>query len=306
MDIFTNKNEGRLRTIWRLVAFIAITFFAILPIVIISSELGIPEIYPALLWKIAVIGTVLFTALKIDKRSLKSLGVLIDRIWMREFILGTCIAALAMTLIFLLFLAMDWIEVTGYGWSRPGFWSGFIVFLFHMVLVGIWEEMAFRGYFITNIAEGITSKNISVEVACLAAIVLTSFFFGFVHLNNPNADWSSTINIMLAGFVLAVPFILTGQLALSIGLHFSWNFFQGGIFGFQVSGKRIEHTLFRIREIGPDTWTGGQFGPEAGISGMLGLALLLILVIMYTRKADYNMDVNLTLKKSDNDTGRVL
>lgn len=303
MDLFINQNEARLRAGWRLLAFMVITILAVLPVIIISVEAQLPEIYSALAWKIIVIGTIIFTALKIDKRSLSSLGLAIDKKWMLEVAVGTFIAALAMVFIFLLLLGSGWIEVTNYGWSKSGFYMGFMVFLFHMILVGIWEEMAFRGYFITNAAEGIQSKKISEQMACFIAVAITAFLFGFVHLNNPSAGWSSTINIMLAGVVLAIPFIITGQLALSIGLHFGWNFFQGGVFGFEVSGMRVDDSLIIIRESGPDTWTGGPFGPEAGISGMLGLALLIILVIIYVRIADYNMSVNITLKTTKEKTG---
>jgi len=303
MDVFTNQNEARLPTIWRLIAFMVITILALLPFFIISAELKLPDIYLALLWKVIIIGTIIFAALKIDKRSLTSLGLAIDKKRMLEVAAGTLIAALAMAFIFLLLLGFGWIELMNYGWSKSGFYTGFLVFLFHMILVGIWEEMAFRGYFIINVAEGLKSKTISKNMACFAAVAITAFLFGFVHFNNPNADWAPTINIMLAGVVLSVPFIITGQLALSIGLHFGWNFFQGGIFGFEVSGLRVDDSLFIIRETGPDAWTGGPFGPEAGISGTLGLAFLIILVIIYVRKADYNMSVNIALKNTKKDTG---
>jgi hypothetical protein len=106
--------------------------------------------------------------------------------------------------------------------------------------------------------------------------------FGLLHIFNPNATWVSTAGIFFAGVYLAYGYIRTKQLWLPIGLHIGWNFFEGVVFGFPVSGLDI-YALTRITVNGPDLWTGGAFGPEAGLIVLPALLLGGFLIFLYTR-----------------------
>ncbi|HKJ34165.1 MAG TPA: hypothetical protein VKA34_20200, partial [Balneolales bacterium] len=91
-------------------------------------------------------------------------------------------------------------------------------------------------------------------------------------------------NIMAAGVMLALPFILTGRLSMSIGIHMAWNFFQGGVFGFAVSGLPFRYSILQITHNGPLLWTGRFFGPEAGFAGVLGILLLIVVQLLYIKR----------------------
>jgi hypothetical protein len=82
---------------------------------------------------------------------------------------------------------------------------------------------------------------------------------------NANSNWASTLNLILIGLLFGLPFLLTGNLALSIGLHVTWNIFEGPVYGFAVSGVQPGTRWFAIIQDGPEIWTGGAFGPEAGL-----------------------------------------
>jgi hypothetical protein len=103
-----------------------------------------------------------------------------------------------------------------------------------------------------------------------------------LHLGNPNATWVSAAGIFLAGLFLAYGYLTTKQLWLPIGLHIGWNFFEGVVFGFPVSGLDI-YRLMRTTISGPDLWTGGAFGPEAGLVLLPGLLLGAALIFAYSR-----------------------
>ena len=97
-------------------------------------------------------------------------------------------------------------------------------------------------------------------------MLISSAAFSILHLLNPNPSLASSLGIFLAGLFLAYACLASGQLWLPIGLHLGWNFFEGPIFGFSVSGLDLQTSVFfDLAEAGPDWATGGLFGPEGGV-----------------------------------------
>jgi membrane protease YdiL (CAAX protease family) len=112
--------------------------------------------------------------------------------------------------------------------------------------------------------------------------------FAGLHATNPNASTWSVIALLLAGVLLAAGFVLTGELAIPIGIHITWNFFQGVVWGFPVSGVDTGVAIVAIERTGPGLFTGGAFGPEGGLLGtaakLLGIATILAWV--YYRRGE--------------------
>lgn len=296
MNIFINSDEQRLRAGWRLlVQFILMFLFVGFGI------MGLQQVWddPLMAYSIApqFIGITLsvwLAAKLLDKRSFFDYGLNFSGKWFKDFWAGCLIAAVAITSIFLIQWSLGWVTIVDYGWNletETPFWAGIISFFLAMLMVGFHEELFSRGYQLLNITEGLKYPAVGLNGALIIAILFTSSLFGLMHFFNPNASLISTFNIILAGVVLAVPYVLTGSLALSVGLHFSWNFVMAGILGFPVSGKEIEVTVLHIQQSGGEFWTGGAFGPEAGLLGLMGMAIILVGCIVYILRTGRELSI---------------
>jgi membrane protease YdiL (CAAX protease family) len=297
MNFFFNEREKRLRAGWRLLIQLVLLFFmaGLLTLGFQSFWQSSLSIATAIPQSIGFIGSVWIAARLLDKRSLKHYGLSFNSQWIKDFNAGIIIAAVAIGSIFFAEWLMGWLSISGYGWEHQTT-SSFIAALFSsftaMLLVGFHEELFSRGYQLLNLTEGLQFPSISPRIAVAGAVIITSVLFGLLHAYNPNASNVSTFNIILAGIVLAIPFVLTGKLGLSAGLHFSWNFTQGSIFGFPVSGSYLDTSFFLIDQKGMDLWTGGAFGPEAGLMGIAGMAIMLGGSYVYILKSGYKNGIS--------------
>jgi uncharacterized protein len=234
----------------------------------------------------------------LDHRSFADFGFHISRRWCLDFGFGLALGAVLMLFIFVVELAAGWLTVTGTrDPSRTGldFLPAIALALITFICVGFEEEMLSRGYQLRNMAEGLNWRWWNPKVALILGWVLSSSIFGLLHLANPNSSAISTILLIVAGLFLGLGFVLTKELAIPIGLHITWNFFEGNVFGFAVSGLTGMPTFIAIRQGGPDLVTGGVFGPEAGIMGLVAIALgsaLIWLWVRWTRgKAELQSDL---------------
>ena len=284
--IFLSPDETRLRAGWRLVLhtliFLAITtlvgILTFIPIGIFKIGFDSPLALVANeLSMLAGITASTFIARRfLDKRSIASLGLKPNLLAVKDILVGIFITFYQIGLMFVIEIALGWTKFDGFAWQIDPVstvLSGLGLWLAIFLIVGWQEELLSRGYHLQTLESGLN---------VFWAVLLSSSVFGFLHIFNPGASWISTLGIILAGFFLALPLILTRQLWLSIGLHIGWNFFEGVVFGFPVSGlntfKLLRHTVS-----GPGLWTGGVFGPEAGLLVIPALLLGSLLVFYYAR-----------------------
>jgi hypothetical protein len=222
----------------------------------------------------------------LDRRWFTDFGFHLDADWWLDCAFGAALGAVLMAGIFLLELAAGWVTVTGYLVVEPGgsFAAAFAGAVVLFVGVSVREELLLRGYLLTNLAEGgVGLPGLSPRGAVVLATVLSSGVFGLLHASNPNATALSTASIGVAGVFLALGYLLTGELAIPIGLHLTWNLFQGTVFGFPVSGLGFGVSVVGIEQSGPTVATGGSFGPEAGLTGLTAMVLGSALTVAWVR-----------------------
>ena len=152
----------------------------------------------------------------------------------------------------------------------------FILNVFSFLVVAVGEELVFRG---------IIFRMIDRRFNLTAALVVSAALFGGTHIMNDGATlWSSVAIAIEAGLLLGAAYKVSGNLWLPIGIHWGWNFFQGNIFGFAVSGGDAGSSLIQPSVQGPVILTGGAFGAEASVIAMVLGVLLSVWFIVKVAK----------------------
>ena len=205
----------------------------------------------------------------IEKNALSSLGF-VKRNWLKYLAWGILLSLLQMGVIALVY------QVSGIGSFVLNELSLepllFILGLFPFwLLQGGTEEVATRGWLLTRIA---AKTNLPL------AIAISSSLFGILHMGNAGVTFLSILNIILDGVLAGLLFIYTDSIWLVVAQHGTWNYVQGNLLGFQVSGTSADASIFSFTMgDGPDWLTGGAFGAEGSI--ITTLVLLVSLVIVY-------------------------
>jgi len=268
--ILWNSEQNRLRAGWRMLIQ-SILFIAILLgeniFIDLFGDGWLSRLLASLVYLAGGLGLSWLMARFIDRRPYADFGFHLDRKWWLDLGFGLTLGAFMMTSVFLSMRAAGWITITKTATTNLGlpFSVAFFLKVITFTIVAINEELTFRGYQLKNLAEGFTNKAINSQSAIVLAFLFSSALFGLAHIASPNSTIVSTLNIIMAGLVIGLPFLLTGELGLSIGLHLTWNLFQGNVYGFPVSGNPQTTHLFSIQQTGPNLWTGGAFGPEGGL-----------------------------------------
>lgn len=299
-SLFLNKNDKRLKAGWRILLFLLI-FWTLASLIFIIKPLfgniGKREFlqdYSLLI--VAILAASATTATLIarrflDKKSFVSLGLKISKQTVKDVLFGFLLSGLMAGLFFVVLLLFNLIEFNGLGLSNsalvgaepPSFVElmktvtvgSLSLLLLEHVLVGYWEELAFRGYLLQNMIEGLGFK---------VAVVLSCLIYGLIHAANPNAGILSSVIIVLFGFLRIYGYTLTKMLWLSMGMHIGWNFFQGPVFGFAASGHR-KASVVDITIISNNDWlTGGEFGPEGSVLIIPIIFLALFAMRVYSKR----------------------
>jgi membrane protease YdiL (CAAX protease family) len=220
-------------------------------------------------------GTLLITTLFLryfDKLPFKALGFQ----WKghrAEMGLGLITGTVLMGLGTLCLLLLHQVE-----FIKPDFYlSYFICVPFSMIMVAFAEEIVLRGYVLRNLMES-CNKYI--------ALVLSSLLFSLLHLSNVaggDLSWFLLLQIFLAGILIGLPYIYTKNLWFSIALHFSWNFVQGYVFGFNVSGNEF-YSLIGQQRVEDNFLNGGTFGFEGSILCTILILAAIVPVFLLFRK----------------------
>ena len=272
--LFYNET-GRIKVVWRILIFISLLSLSISPLILIGNSYL--QFVGALL--ILIFGLYL-NSKYLDKRDFQEYGLILKKQTFTHLVVGILIGIFSVIVMLLIGKNTGIVSVSEIS-SIPEL-TLLVAFAFKMFLVAILEETFFRGYLITNLYDGFKSKKASKKEVLLISLVASSLLFGLAHFNNNDASMISIILLTINGIAWGIPFIMTKNLGLSIGLHMAWNFTQT-LLGFTMSGNKARSSFYSVENNGSDLLTGGEYGPEAGVLGLIGYIAMLILSICYLK-----------------------
>ncbi|MFS8618105.1 MAG: CPBP family intramembrane glutamic endopeptidase [Solitalea sp.] len=139
------------------------------------------------------------------------------------------------------------------------------------LIVAFVEEVMFRGYFLNVFMDRYTP---------LTSVLITSILFGSMHFLNPSFGWLGLVNITLAGVLIGLTYFIRKTIWLPLGIHFGWNFVQGTVLGFHVSGLEAD-AVFRHELSDNALLSGGAFGLEGSLVTTLVCLIVIGLVYFY-------------------------
>jgi len=281
--VFFNQFE-RLRSGWRFMIFLAVFIFisavvgsaakTFFRLIFPGYATGLPGflVVNGLLSLIAALFIGWLCGKYLEGLPFRALGAWFTKGWLRNLGVGIVVgsASLGLAVIFAAIYG-DLSFRLNSGQQSSAIFVRLGISLLVFAAAAAFEEAFFRGYML---------QTFSRSGLAWLAILLTSIFFGIVHLNNPNAGPFSTINTVLAGIWFGVAYLKTRDLWFAFGMHLMWNWTQGAIFGIEVSGLTDITTPALLEEIdrGPSWITGENYGIEGGIACTIALILSTTLI----------------------------
>jgi uncharacterized protein len=269
------NSDRQLRNGWWILIFFLVLAALLIP-AMISAQQNNTEVSIGVQAMIVMIASL--TGQWLRRKPLADLFGALNWYWIKELCAGGLIGS-ALMLIPAFFLGI-------FGWDHwqwnPESISILLPNLLLFAGVAIAEEFLFRGFVFQRLISGLGQWS---------ALLITAAFFLLTHLNNPGITGSikllAGINIFLASILFGLAFIQTKSLAKPLGLHFMANFVQGGVLGLGVSGTQQSGLLIPFFGNAPAWLTGGQFGLEASLSGLMCVVIALFMFYLKTGNTNW-------------------
>ena len=264
--------QGRLRNGWWILVFIGVmaaSQLAYHPVSKALQQLGAGDLALAPL-PVLFLLLVTWACLRLRREPLAAVGLRLDARWWRQLLAGVALGcALMLAIVGLVWMAggvrLGLDPARGAALLARGAWL--------FTWVAVLEELLFRGFVFQRLVDGIGATG---------ALLLMGALFAFAHWGNPGMHgatlaWAS-LDTVVASVMLGLAYLRTGSLALPIGIHFGWNWLQGSVLGFDVSG--IDQAGWLLPQLldKPQWLTGGAFGPEASAFAVLVDATAVLLL----------------------------
>ena len=270
-----NDRQRRLRAPLRALLPTVVTFvaFAVVQTAVRARfDHPIREPLEAAGFAVVLVAAVLGSARLLDRRPVSEFGLAFDRSWWHSFAAGALIATAINAGALLVSLWAGWARLVGVtrGAGELPFALAMVVVFGYVAVAATWEEFVMRGVLLKNLAEG-ADGFLPRWAAVGLAVLCSTLVFAVLH-GGKVSHASQYGYYLLAGLVLAGAYVLTGELALSIGFHVFYNVTMSAVFGLGHSQQTPE--LLAVDIVGPALWVGEEGLVFVGFAALGGLALL--------------------------------
>ena len=285
-DNIIEKKEPKGLPVWVCIPLFIVVFlifmglYGVLTQGFLSLVLGVEARHPGMVGYILLEGSMLLAVLtaavimlRLERRPFSDLGLIVKGhtkgLWW-----GFLIAALLYLTGFGLSLLMGEVEVTGFQFKPLDLLGALLFFL----LVALFEEILMRGYILGRLLHTRLNKFLS--------LFISAALFALLHIFNPEIDFLPMVNLVLAGILLGASYLYTRNLCFPISLHLFWNWIQGPILGYQVSGNNFMSTMLKLEMPEENVLNGGAFGFEGSLICTVLMIVFTILIVWWGEKRE--------------------
>ncbi|WP_289115361.1 type II CAAX endopeptidase family protein [uncultured Bacteroides sp.] len=261
------------------VLFMILLFLFAMPFAIAFPELktlaGGASFYLMMLNEVLMLASGLVSAcivLGFRKLPFSNLGLSLKG-WGRSLLNGALFVVFLYAVGFGLSLLLGAVDVAGVLFSPISLSASLLLYF----LVAVTEEVIGRGFILGRMLDGGVNK--------FVALFISAVLFSLMHLFNPGFTFVPFLNIVLAGCFLGASYIYTRNLCFPIALHWFWNWIQGPVLGYKVSGNEFSNENLLILHFPEENLiNGGTFGFEGSILCSLLLVLGTVIIIRHYYK----------------------
>ncbi|MGC1392548.1 MAG: type II CAAX endopeptidase family protein [Bacteroidales bacterium] len=207
---------------------------------------------------LSTFSAIFFVSKVIDKKKPAFLDSMLKP---KGLLFGVVLGAIEIALIILLLSLTTKIIIT-----FQGFKVNILLYVVIFFLIAVSEEAMSRGFIFANLYNQ-SNKYL--------AIIISSLIFSLMHAFNSSFNWIAMLNIVLVGILFCQLYLKSMNLSIPIGLHFSWNFFQGPLFGFSVSGFSTQGVL-KIESLSGSRFPFEGFGLEGSLISTLVISFFIV------------------------------
>lgn len=264
-DKVVEKNESKILPVWAAIILFFVSFVLITSILNIVTYFAFGKVSvidtdaPSLLRYVIGEGCMFLGVivpatilLYFERRPFSDLGLTLHG-HIKDIFYGTLTAILLYLVGFGLSLALDVVQIAD--WQID--WNSLSASWLFYLLVALTEEIMMRGYVLGRLLHTRMNK--------FLALFISSVLFALLHIFNPNIAFLPMLNLVLAGMLLGATYLYTRNLWFPIALHLFWNWIQGPVLGYQVSGNNFTTSILTLRLPEGNLINGGEFGFEGSL-----------------------------------------